>query len=166
MTPLPPAVTGPGDGFRLTHPKVSERVALPSTATGGASSVLDIVLAPGGLLAPVHTHRHEDETVYVAEGTVGAVLGEREIQAGPGTVLFAPRGVRHTFWNAGTGTTRLAMVIAPGNLDAYFAGIDEAIGSIADPDLNALLKHAEQFGISLDLGSVPDLGRRHRVALD
>lgn len=162
-----PVVRRPEDGFSLVHPKVTERVALPSTSTGGSSSLMDITLAPGGLLAPVHTHRFEDETVYVVEGTVGALLGDQEVEAGPGSVLFAPRGARHTFWNADSGgTTRFVMVISPGNLDEYFTGIDDVVGPVSTPDLDALLAHAARFGISLELDSVPHLARRHGVTLD
>ncbi|MGH3927020.1 MAG: cupin domain-containing protein, partial [Pseudonocardiaceae bacterium] len=75
-----PGVVGPSDGFTLRRPKVVERIALSSTVTGGSLACLEVVAQPGGLVAPIHVHTHEDETVYVAEGTVSVRLGDRTLR--------------------------------------------------------------------------------------
>ena len=51
-------------------------------------------------------------TSYVLEGTIGARVGDQEVAAGPGSYLFKPRGLMHTFWNVGPGPARLLEVIA------------------------------------------------------
>jgi hypothetical protein len=68
--------------------------------TGGAFAVVEHPIEPGRLVPP-HVHLHEDEYSYVLEGTIGARLGDHEVVAGPGSYLFKPRGLMHTFWNAG-----------------------------------------------------------------
>src|SRR5262249_34969949 len=70
--------------------------------TGGAFAVVEHPVEPGRLVLP-HVHRHEDEYSYVLEGTIGARVGDHEVTAGPGSYLFKPRGLMHTFWNAGPG---------------------------------------------------------------
>jgi len=74
---------------------------IDSADTGGRLAVVEHVLGPRVLAAPLHLHTLEDEYSYVLEGRVGALLGDEEVFAGPGDLLFKPRGQWHTFWNAG-----------------------------------------------------------------
>jgi len=82
-------------------------------------------IEPGRLVLP-HVHLRKDEYSYVLEGTIGARVGDHEVVAGPGSYLFKPRGLMHTFWNAGPGPARLLEVIAPAGFEAYFAELAEA----------------------------------------
>ena len=56
----------------------------------------------GRLVLP-HVHQHEVEYSYVFEGTIGARVGDQETVAGPGSYVIKPRGLMHSFWNAGPG---------------------------------------------------------------
>jgi quercetin dioxygenase-like cupin family protein len=78
--------------------------------TGGAFAIVEHPIDAGRLVLP-HVHRHEDEYSYVLEGTIGARVGDNEIVAGPGTYVIKPRGLMHTFWNAGPGPARLLEMI-------------------------------------------------------
>ena len=53
-------------------------------------------------IAPLHVHHADDEAWYVLEGTLRFRLGDDEIEAGPGSAVFAPRGMPHAYGNAGT----------------------------------------------------------------
>ncbi len=57
----------------------------------GRFSVVHHPLAPRALAAPLHRHTQEDEYSYVLEGTLGALLGEEVITAGPGTWVRSSR---------------------------------------------------------------------------
>ena len=69
--------------------------------TGERFSIVHHPLAPRALAAPLHRHSREDEYSYVLEGTLGALLGDEVVTAGPGTWVFKPRDQWHTFWNDG-----------------------------------------------------------------
>src|SRR5204862_176929 len=75
------------------------------------------------LAAPLHRHRNEDEYSYVLEGRVGVQLGEETLEAGPGELVFKPRGQWHAFWNAGDEPARLLEVISPAGFEHYFEEI-------------------------------------------
>jgi len=47
------------------------------------------------------------------EGKMGALLGDEELVAGPGDLIFKPRNQWHTFWNAGDEPARILEIIAP-----------------------------------------------------
>src|SRR5207249_1003086 len=88
-----------GDHFALggfgIHWKIS------GSQTDRRFAVVHHPIAARSLAAPLHRHHREDEYSYVLTGTLGALLGEHVVTAGPGTWLFKPRGQWHTFWNDG-----------------------------------------------------------------
>ena len=67
--------------------------------------------SPERPIAPLHVHHSDDEAWYVLEGRLGFTLDDRTVEAGPGSAVIAPRGVRHTFWNAADGATRYLIVM-------------------------------------------------------
>ena len=74
-------------------------------------------VAPGVLAAPTHTHSREDELSYVVHGTIQAQLGDRIVTAGPGDVIWKPRGVPHAFWNPGPERALVLELIVPGGFE-------------------------------------------------
>jgi quercetin dioxygenase-like cupin family protein len=83
--------------------------------TGGSFSIVEHPLEPG-TLAPPHTHTREDEFSFVLEGEVGMRAGDQVIVATPGCYVLKPRGVPHTFWNAGLKPARIIEIISPAGL--------------------------------------------------
>ena len=68
---------------------------------------------PRGAEPPLHVHEREDEFFYILEGEITAYVGEREYVAGPGAVVWFPRGVPHTM-AARTDTVRAFGGATPG----------------------------------------------------
>jgi len=66
---------------------------------------------PPRWIAPLHLHRHDDEAWYVLEGTLCIRKGNEEVQASPGVAVLVPRGVPHTYRNAGPGRLRYLLVM-------------------------------------------------------
>ena len=112
----------------------------------------------GGWCSP-HVHLREDEYSYVLEGTIGARVGDHEVVAGPGSYLFKPRGLMHTFWNAGPGPARILEVIAPAGFETYFAELAEA----GDPGRRQEL--AAKYGVTYSSDWVAELVSRYKLQL-
>jgi len=70
-------------------------------------------IGPAQPVAPLHVHHGDDEAWYVLAGALGFRVGEREVEARAGSGVFAPRGVAHTYWNAGPGPARYLLVMTP-----------------------------------------------------
>jgi hypothetical protein len=68
----------------------------------------------------------------VLEGRLGALLGDQEVVAGPGDLVFKPRGQWHTFWNPGEEPTRILELITPAGLEDLFRELG-ALGDDFDP---------------------------------
>ncbi len=90
--------------------------------TLGAYSFREFIAQPGTGPVP-HRHSREDESFYILNGRLEFRLGERGerlIVAGPGSFVFAPRGIPHTYKNVGTTPARALVIIPPAGLEQFF----------------------------------------------
>jgi mannose-6-phosphate isomerase-like protein (cupin superfamily) len=72
--------------------------------------------APSGaprFVAPLHVHYGDDEAWYVLEGTLRFRLDDEEREARAGEVVFARRGVVHTYWNPAREPARYLLIMTP-----------------------------------------------------
>ncbi len=142
-------IIGPGGGETLGPAAgCRDRFLIDAAATGGRFALLEHLLAPRAIAAPLHRHEREDEYSFILEGRVGAVFGDTEVVAEVGDLVFKPRGEWHTFWNAGDEPARLLEIISPGGLEAFFRAVDLA----EDPD-------SVMAGALADTGCVADFER-------
>jgi mannose-6-phosphate isomerase-like protein (cupin superfamily) len=153
---------GPSDGETLREPDGShDRFLIPGGAAGGSFALVEHVLAPRRLAAPLHRHSREDEYTYVLEGRVGAVLEGQEAYADAGCLLFKPRGQWHTFWNAGDQPARMLEIISPGGFEQAFRDIAAIDG---DPTPEAIAEIAARYGVEADFENTMPLVERHGLA--
>ncbi len=132
---------------------------IPGAATGERFSVVHHPLAPRALAAPLHRHAREDEYSYVIEGTLGALLGDEVLTAGPGTWVFKPCDQWHTFWNAGDTPCEIIEIISPAGFEQFFREL-AALYAGGLPDPAAMGELCGRYAIEMDPGSVPGLCER------
>jgi mannose-6-phosphate isomerase-like protein (cupin superfamily) len=153
-------VLPPDAGQRVWLGGLGVRFILRGEETEGRFALIEHPLTPGTLAAPMHIHAHEDEFSFVLEGRVGMQLGDQTFIADPGTFVRKPRGLPHTFWNAGPTPARLLELISPAGFERYF----EELGAlVAQADLEALPALWQKYGLEMDMDSLPRLAREHGV---
>ena len=113
-----PMIFGPADGESVTLQTVGVRFMIPGADTDTRFSLVEHPIPPRGLAAPLHRHHREDEYSFVIEGRMGALLGDDVVEAGPGDLVYKPRGQWHTFWNAADEPARILEIISPRRLRA------------------------------------------------
>ena len=116
---------GPGEGVRGR----AHDVKASGQATGGNLTVIEIAIDGG---PPRHTHRHEDESLYVFTGVLDIQCGDEEFYAEPGSFVFLPRHFPHAFRTVDGPATAL-LIVTPGGLDEYFAELHAALNANAEP---------------------------------
>jgi mannose-6-phosphate isomerase-like protein (cupin superfamily) len=97
------------------------RIHLTAADTGGHLSVLEITEPPNAE-GPLHVHHREDETFVILEGEAEFEVGDLRFRAGPGDVVFGPRGVPHRFATGPEGC-RLLFVMTPGGFEDLVRGM-------------------------------------------
>ena len=75
---------------------------------------------PVGAAPPLHVHHREDESFWVLEGQVRFRCGDEDIEAGPGSFVFLPRDVPHTFIVDGDEDAHMLTLLTPGGFERYF----------------------------------------------
>jgi mannose-6-phosphate isomerase-like protein (cupin superfamily) len=137
-----------------------DRYLVESRDSGGSAALVEQVLAPRVLAAPLHRHGREDEYSVVLQGQLGVIQDGEEVIANPGDVVFKPRGHWHTFWNAGDGQLRVLELIAPAGLEELFRRLAEPGGEYDSATLPAL---AAEYGCEVDFEATMPLVERHNL---
>jgi len=106
----------------------------------------------------LHRHSREDEYSFVLEGRIGALLGEEEVIAEAGDLVFKPRGQWHTFWNAGDEPARILEIISPGGFEQAFREM-HALQDGLDPEKMTAI--AARYGADTDFERTSPLIERH-----
>jgi len=124
---------------------------VPSEATGGQLAVF-LATLPEGFSPPRHVHTREDEVFLVLDGEVAFDLDGRRLSAGPGTSVFMPRGIPHTFL-VESAVARMIGVIAPGAFEELFRNLSvpAAVRALPAPgstplDIPAVMAEQSRLG--------------------
>ncbi len=95
------------------------------------------------------------------EGTLGALLGDEVVEAGPGTWVFKPRHQWHTVWNAGDTPCHIIEVISPAGFENFFRESARAWDDSDDSDdIEQYAAINKKYALEMDFDSVPALCER------
>jgi quercetin dioxygenase-like cupin family protein len=164
---MPAAVThllGPDQGEVVHLLALGVRFLIDGERTGGAFSLVEHPLRPRALGAPVHTHHNEDEYSFVLQGRFGVQLGDEVLEAGPGDLVFKPRGVPHAFWNAGDEPARLLELISPAGFENYFRELAPLLAA-PERDQAAIGQVVARHQLDIDFTTVLTLAEQHHLRL-
>jgi hypothetical protein len=78
-----------------------------------------------------------------------------------GYLVLKPRGIPHTFWNAGDEEVRLLEIISAAGFEQYFADLAPELARDGEHDLRALAGIRARYGLSVDIASVESLIDQH-----
>jgi len=132
---------------------VQVTIRADSEMTGGAYSAFEDLVLPGQG-PPLHTHTKEDETMYVIEGELEVVLGDKTYIARPGDFAHMARGVPHRFKNISDKPARMLLTYTPGGFEKWFLDIGTPIKdanakppAVTPEDIAKAVKAAEGYGV-------------------
>ena len=153
-----PQVFRSGDGDVTGATGNLDRYLLEGAASGGRLALVEHILEPGVLAAPVHRHSREDEYSFVIDGTLGVIEEGAVITATRGDLVFKSRGRWHTFWTAGDDQLRVLEIICPGGIEELFRRLAEPGGEYSPETLPAL---AAEYGAEVDFDATMVLVERY-----
>jgi quercetin dioxygenase-like cupin family protein len=130
MSEAVPVLLEPGEGQTIRSPLGGDLIVkLANGETGGSLTMFESTAGPGEG-PPLHIHANEAEVVYVLEGTLRFKIGDEVVEVQAGGFAFVPRGLRHTWQNAGAEHARLLITFVPASpgMERFFfefAGLPE-----------------------------------------
>jgi len=119
-------------------------IRLHGRDTNGIVSAVESHDVPGGG-PPPHIHHREDETFQILAGDYEFTIGDKTILAKPGTTLFAPRGIAHTYRYLGQTPGKLMCIITPSGFEGFFEDIG-ALTPQQQQDIPRVLAIAKNSG--------------------
>lgn len=122
FNPQPIAIP-PGSGKQFKFMGVTHKLTQPQTS--GAFYLFEAEFEPetGNRL---HTHRHEDEVVYVLEGGIEIRLDDRKLQVGAGGVAHLPKNIPHALYNPWKTSLKILAMAIPGGMEYFFEELGTA----------------------------------------
>jgi mannose-6-phosphate isomerase-like protein (cupin superfamily) len=150
----------PGEGRTADLARLGNRYMIESASTDGRFALIEHTIPPRKLAAPMHVHEREDEYSYVLSGRMGAQIGDEVVEAGPGDLVFKPRGIWHAFWSASDEQTQLLELISPGEFANYFTELAPLLDA-DEPDFAKLGEVQARYALTMDFDSIGPLMERH-----
>ena len=123
-------VVQPGQGAWVRQPETGGHppILLDGAASGGTLTVIEAVRRAGDPGGPkLHRHDWFDEAFYVVEGEIVFDSEEGPFTAGPGTLVYAPRGSLHGWASTGRLQSRVLVVCTPSGLEGAFRDVAAAV---------------------------------------
>jgi len=111
--------------------------------------------APAGSRTPIHVHAFDDETFYMLEGEMVAVVNEEKSTLHPGESIFLPRNVPHQILNQSAEPARYLLLCTPSGFEDFLAAGGSRLppGSKPEPptimDIERMRNAAPNFGITI-----------------
>jgi quercetin dioxygenase-like cupin family protein len=104
---------------------------------------------------PIHVHADDDETLFIIEGEMKAIIAGKEQTIKAGESIFLPRGIPHQLMNTSGHPSHYMLLCTPSGFEGFLAegghlkGPDELVGPPTPEDIERLKAAAPNFGITL-----------------
>jgi mannose-6-phosphate isomerase-like protein (cupin superfamily) len=132
-----------GEGEHLRFSGMEVLVRASAESTGGAFTVCEEI---NPIDVPRHVHHDRDELFYVLEGEHLFTVGDTRYAAGPGDLVFGPRGVPHAQQRVVPRVGRVLTLFAPAGFEGFFR-------ELAAADMRGKVNQALLDGLAAQYGA-------------
>jgi len=120
---------------------------LQAGGDGCEMGVFEMRVPPACHVPPPHSHRANEELVYVLEGTLRYTVDGETRDLGPGEFMSTPRGSVHAFSNPHAVDARALVVNTPDIGPGYFREVAAVLNAGGPPDRARLMATMQRFGL-------------------
>ena len=145
MSTSAPAILQPSEGPSMRiFGNIDFIVKVSSEQSGGEFTLL-YNTNPAGTFLPPHIHSKEDETFYVLDGEYEFYVAGKVLKAGPGSTVFAPRGIAHAFKVVSETAGHVLVMATPGGFEKCVEEMSKL--PLDPPDMPAVMQTCARYGI-------------------
>ncbi len=113
----------------------------------GSMGMFELLVPPGAMVPPPHSHSNNEELVYVIEGKLRYSVGTEARDLTPGEGMHTPKGVVHAFSNPFDSPAKALISISPDIGAQYFRDVAAIVNAGGPPDKSALLSVMRTYGL-------------------
>lgn len=117
-------------------------------ASEGRTGAFEMIVPSRSNVPPPHRHAHNEEYLYVLEGTLRYTVDGDVRDLGAGESAFTPKGAVHGFSNPFPMSARALVVQSPDIGAQYFRDIAAVLAAGGPPDRARLLQVMERYGLT------------------
>lgn len=122
------------------------RYLVDGTAVGGLG-LFEMKVPAGAHVPPPHSHRNNEECVYVLDGVLRYSVDGETRDLGPGDWMSTPRGAVHHFENPHGETARVLVMLTPDIGVQFFREVGAIVGAGGPPDTARLIAVMARYGL-------------------
>lgn len=126
------------------------RYLIDGTVAGSGVGMFELTVPPGARVPPPHSHRDNEEVVYVLEGTLRYRVDDEQRDLGPGERMYTPRGSVHAFSNPHGATARALIILTPDIGAQYFRDVAEIANAAGGPNPAKMAEMMARYGLTLE----------------
>jgi quercetin dioxygenase-like cupin family protein len=125
------------------------RYLIDGTVSGAGMGVFELTVPPGARVPPAHSHKNNEEVVYVLEGVLRYTVDDETRDLTAGQRMYTPRGSVHAFSNPHDGTARALIILTPDIGLQYFRDIAEIVRAPGGPNPVKMADVMTRYGLVL-----------------
>ena len=126
------------------------RYLIDGTVAGSGSGLFELTVPAGARVPPAHSHRDNEEIIYVLEGTLRYRVDGEERDLGPGQRMYTPRGSVHGFSNPHDRPARALVMLTPDIGAQYFRDVAAIANAPGGPNPAKLVEVMTRYGLVLE----------------
>jgi mannose-6-phosphate isomerase-like protein (cupin superfamily) len=149
-----PIIVQPGEGRLLDLGTFEAVVLATAEQTHGAFTLLQTQREPPDFGPPLHVHHDAAEAFYILSGEYLMFVEERHEHCPPGTFVYVPKGIAHTFKVVSSTPGTKLNLFSPAAMIGFFEQLAEAErNGKPTPEILDAIAERNQMEV---VGPVPD----------
>src|SRR3990170_926178 len=119
------------------------------TVTGAGVGMFELTVQAGARVPPAHSHKDNEEIIYVLEGTLRYTVDDETRDLKPGDRMYTPRGSVHAFSNPHDRPARALIILTPDIGAQYFRDVAEIANVQGGPSPARMAEVMTRYGLVL-----------------
>jgi quercetin dioxygenase-like cupin family protein len=125
------------------------RYLVDGTVSGAGMGMFELTAPPGARVPPAHSHRDNEEIVYVIDGVLRYTVDDETRDLSPGERMYTPRGSVHAFSNPHDAPARALIILTPDIGAQYFRDIAAVATAPGGPNPAKMAEVMARYGLVL-----------------
>jgi len=125
------------------------RYLMDGTVAGAGVGLFEMTVPAGARVPPAHSHRNNEEVLYVLEGTLRYMVDDEVRDLKQGERMYTPRGSVHAFSNPHDRPARALIILTPDIGVQYFRDVAEVANAPSGPNPARMAEVMARYGLVL-----------------